>query len=205
MLKLWGRVLTKIQFDPLYRIVWSTISKQDFEQTQSNSDETGDIIDELMTNAPGADVILLIKEKDEGIVSCSVRTTSQSVDASAIAEMFDGGGHVQAAGFKVKSNDLKSTEEKIIKKIREFQAQRLHIHTDEVSEVLQGPQAAKVWEKEELKQEVANPEKKELKPVKPKNPRKKTEKIKNEDVVENVSKNEDEIDLEPGVTYKFEN
>lgn len=214
MLKLWGRVLTKIQFDPLYRIVWSTISQQDFEQTQSTADETGDIIDELMTNAPGADVILLIKEKGESLVSCSLRTTSQSVDASALAEIFDGGGHVQAAGFKIKSNDLKTTEEKIIKKVREFQAERLHIHPDETPEILQGPQAAQVavikepvWEKEEseVKPEPKQEPQKKKKPQKlSEKAAKKTEKVKNEDVVEKVSKNEDEIDLEPGVTYKFE-
>lgn len=215
MLKLWGRVLTKIQFDPLYRMVWSTISKQDFEQTQSSAEETGDIIDELMTNAPGADVILLIKERGEGIVSCSVRTTSQSIDASAIAEKFDGGGHVQAAGFKIKSNDLKATEEKIIKKVREFQAERLHIHPDETPEVLVGQAATEgvakkdpVWEAEKPAEEVKQVEEpKKKKPVKPskKKPAQKAKQVKNEDVVESVPKNEDEIDLAPGVTYKFEN
>lgn len=213
MLKLWGRVLTKIQFDPLYRIVWSTLSKQDFQQTQSSAEETGDIIDELMTNAPGADVILLIKERGEGIISCSIRTTSQSVDASALAESFDGGGHVQAAGFKIKSDDLKSTEEKIIKKVREFQAERLHIHPDETPEVLVGEAAAQgvakkepVWKKEEPKiiEHKEEEKKKPVKPSKKKEP-KKSKQVKNKDVVENVQKNEDEIDLAPGVTYKFEN
>ncbi|MCD6109538.1 bifunctional oligoribonuclease/PAP phosphatase NrnA [bacterium] len=223
MLKLWGRVLTKIQFDSLYRIVWSTISKEDFQQTKSNADETGDIIDELMTNAPGADVVLLIKEKEDGIVSCSVRTTSQSVDASAIAEMFDGGGHVQAAGFKVQSSDLKSTEYKIIENIRKFQARRLHIHPDEKPEVLQGKQvvnmeqkAESVWEKDEkeVKENSSNSldlkvkPNKEVKNVKKNLSKKKfnkqPDKVKPDKVVENISKNEDEVDLEPGVTYKFE-
>lgn len=217
MLKLWGRVLTKIQFDPLYRIVWSTISQQDFKETDSSAEETGDIIDELMTNAPGADVILLIKEKGEGIVSCSVRTTSQSIDASAIAESFDGGGHVQAAGFKINSNDLTATEEKIIKRIREFQAKRLNIHPDEKPEVLQGVQATQgaakknepVWEKEESEEpkESKKAEQQEQ-PEQKKQPEppeeKKKKKVKRDDVVESVPKNEDEIDLEPGVTYRFE-
>jgi len=212
-LKLWGRVLTQIQFDPLYKIVWSTISKKDFEQTQSTSDETGDIIDELMTNAPGADVILLIKEKGEGTISCSVRTTSQSIDASAIAEIFDGGGHMQAAGFKVRSVDLKATEGKIINKVREFQAKRLNIHPDETPEVLQGSQVISVekkdepiWEKEAPVQVVESP--KELKtaimPSFKKKPKEHTKKLDNTKIVETVSKNEEKIDLEPGVTYKFE-
>jgi phosphoesterase RecJ-like protein len=207
MLKLWGRVLTKIQYDHLYRIVWSTISRQDFEQTQSSADETGDIIDELMTNAPGADIILLIKEKEEGLVSGSIRTTSQSVDASALAEMFDGGGHVQAAGFKIKSSDLRATEEKIIKKVKEFQAKRLHIHPDETLEIVNAGEA--VWEKE--KPEIALQSVPEIKPV---GVEPVAEPIVELAAVESTVepekkapkkvKNEDEINLEPGVTYKFE-
>jgi len=136
MLKLWGRVLTKIQYDKLYRIVWSTISQQDFKETKSRDEDTGDIIDELMTNAPGADIVLLIKERSDGVISGSIRTVSPSIDASAIAELFDGGGHAQAAGFKIKNGNLLSTEQEIIKKIRLCQAERLHIHPDEQPEVV---------------------------------------------------------------------
>jgi phosphoesterase RecJ-like protein len=198
MLKLWGRVLTKIKYDPLYRIVWSTISRKDFKETESSEEETGDIIDELMTNAPGADVVILIKERSDGLISGSVRTTSSAVDASAIAEMFDGGGHVQAAGFKIKSDDLHLTEQKIIKKIREFQAERLNINPDEHPEVVSsGGEMPKqlnntkepVWEAEEDKE------------TKKQKPGKNNEE---KEVVENISKDRDEIDLQPGVTYKFE-
>jgi len=74
-LKLWGRVLSKIQTDDKYRIVWSAVSQQDFRDTESSEDQTGDIIDELMTNAPGAEVVLLMKEKKTKTISVSVRTT----------------------------------------------------------------------------------------------------------------------------------
>lgn len=222
MLKLWGRVLSKIQYDPLYKIVWSTINQQDFKSTQSVEDETGDIIDELMTNAPGADVVLLIKERSDGLISCSVRTTSQAIDASQIAESFNGGGHVQAAGFKIKSNDLDATEKEIIKKVREFQAKRLNIHPDEEPEIISGPEFGQFQEK--LKEpvwqgqsepkassmerapasEVKKKSSKRRRKPKSKKPQGKAEEIKKEDVVENIPKEQHDIDLEPGMTYKFE-
>ncbi|MFC1810446.1 bifunctional oligoribonuclease/PAP phosphatase NrnA [Patescibacteria group bacterium] len=219
MLKLWGKVLSKIQFDPLYKIVWSTISQADFKSTQSSQDETGDIIDELMTNAPGADVVLLIKERNDGLISGSVRTTSQSIDASAIAEMFNGGGHVQAAGFKIKSSDLDATEKEIITKIREFQANRLNIHPDETPEIISGPELdhikkqlkEPVWESQSEASEAKASsmerapasESKKKKPQR-KSTKKKSKEVKNEQVVENVPKEQHDIDLEPGMTYKFE-
>lgn len=219
MLKLWGRVLTKIQFDPLYRIVWSTISQSDFKSTQSSQDETGDIIDELMTNAPGADVVLLIKERNDGLISCSVRTTSQAIDASALAENFDGGGHVQAAGFKIRSNDLEKTEKEIIKKVREFQAERLNLHPNEEPEVISGSDLEQiqkqlkdpVWKSEADRPSYSGATERASASEAPggskgtgAKKKKPAKKVKKEDLVENIPKDQHDIDLEPGMTYKFE-
>lgn len=132
-LRLWGRILTKMKIDEKHRIVWSTISSNDFRDTGSTDDETGGIIDELMSNAPGTEIVLLLKQKENKLVSGSLRTTSAAIDASSIAEMFSGGGHVQAAGFRIESGDINKVEESVINKIREFQKKRLGL-TDEASE-----------------------------------------------------------------------
>ncbi len=131
-LRLWGRILSNIRIDKKHRFVWSTISKKDFQETESRQDETGGIIDELMTNAPGTEVILLLKERDDGMISGSIRTTTPSLDSSRIAEMFGGGGHVQAAGFKIASTDLAQTEQMVIEKIKAYQKERLPLQEDEV-------------------------------------------------------------------------
>ncbi len=130
-LKLWGRVLTKLRTDEKYKIVWSTITQKDLDDTHSHIDETGDIIDELMTNAPGAEIVLLIKEKEPGFVSVSVRTTHAGVDASELAERFGGGGHVQAAGFRVKGETIEEAEKEVIAGVQAFQKERLYIPEDE--------------------------------------------------------------------------
>lgn len=126
-LKLWGRVLSKIQTDEKYKIVWSAVSQQDFKDTESSEDQTGDIIDELMTNAPGAEIVLLMKEKEEGYVSVSCRTTAPSIDASKFAEYFGGGGHARAAGFRVSDMSLRDAEYKVIQYAKKFQQERLGI------------------------------------------------------------------------------
>lgn len=130
-LRLWGRILTNIKLDQKYRFVWTTLSLKDFSDTESREDETGGIIDELLTNAPGTEVVLLLKQKTDGVISGSVRTTSASIDASKIAGMFGGGGHVQAAGFKIQSNDLAGTEAMVIEKIKAFQKEHLKLSETE--------------------------------------------------------------------------
>jgi len=130
-LKLWGRVLSKIQTDSKYKIVWSTVSQQDFKDTESTEDETGDIIDELMTNAPEAEIVILMKEKENNIVSGSIRTTTPSIDASALAEHFGGGGHNQAAGFRITDMNLRDAEYHVINTSRKYQESRWGIAKEE--------------------------------------------------------------------------
>lgn len=132
-LKLWGRILSKIQTDDTHRIVWSAVSQQDFRDTGSTIEETGDVIDELMTNAPGAEIIILLKEKENGEISGSIRTTSAAVDGCSIAETFGGGGHTQAAGFRIKNKDLLRAEFEVIEAARRYQAQRLGLSDESAS------------------------------------------------------------------------
>ncbi len=176
-LKLWGRVLSKIQVDEKFRLVWSVVSSQDFLDTGSTEDQTGDIIDELMTNAPGAEIVLLIKEKKDGIISISVRTTSDNIDASRIAESFGGGGHIRAAGFTVKDMPLRDAEYTVISKVREFQTERLgmideKVAAAEIKEIIDVPELMHRAEEAEKATEItAKVEKKKpAKTFKPKIP-----------------------------------
>lgn len=124
-LKLWGTVLSKLRYDRENRIVWSTLSLQDFIETGSKPEETGGIIDELMSNAPGAEIILLMKEKEDRLISCSIRTTTPAVNASELANHFGGGGHPQASGFRIRGKSLEQAEQEILAYLKEHQSVRL--------------------------------------------------------------------------------
>ena len=124
-LRLWGRVLTNIRIEKDHRFLWSVITHKDLADTGSKPDESGDIIDELMSNAPDTDIILLLKEKDGNILSGSIRTTSDSVDASHLASYWGGGGHARAAGFKIVGGDFAKSGQAVIDKIKSFQSERL--------------------------------------------------------------------------------
>ena len=121
-LRLWGRILAQIREDKDYKIVWSLVSLRDLEQTNSAESEISGAIDELLTSAPMADVILLLSERECGIYG-SIRT-SPEIDATEIAKMFGGGGHSQAAAFQLLGYSLVSAEREVIEKIREFQKKR---------------------------------------------------------------------------------
>lgn len=134
-LKLWGRILSKMQTDEKFHVVWSVLTQKDFAETGAAENETGGIIDELLSNAPGAEIICLLKEKKDGLVSGSIRTTNPSIDAAALAETFGGGGHTRAAGFKVTGLPLEKVEQQALKLFREYQSKRLGTPLDGDHEV----------------------------------------------------------------------
>lgn len=162
-LKLWGIVLSKVQVDPIYRMVWSALSQPDFREAGADSEETGSIIDDLLSNAPGAEVILLIKHNDDGVISVSMRSTTNHVDVGKLCAEMGGGGHVRAAGFKVRGGrTFEQVTSDVIAKVKEYQAKRLNIQQED----LQAAQKAAVVNgvkkekpKEEAKSPVPAPEK----------------------------------------------
>jgi len=105
-LKLWGRVLSQIKYKPELKLVYSTISLQDLEETGTTPDDSGGIIDELMTHAPDAEVVMLLKEKEPGFVSGSLRAPGKLADVSEIAQKLGGGGHKKAAGFRISGKSI---------------------------------------------------------------------------------------------------
>ncbi|MFH1284537.1 MAG: DHH family phosphoesterase [Candidatus Peregrinibacteria bacterium] len=201
-LKLWGRVLSKIQTDEKHKIVWSTVSTQDFRDTSSMEQETGDIIDELMTNAPGAEIILLLKEKSTGEISVSMRTTTPAIDASKLAEEFGGGGHTQAAGFRIKDASLRDAEYKIINRLKKFQATRLGLVEEEKSQPLpQQPQQSRPLP-QAVKTAPVRPV--ELQPTQPQKNRKKHHSKNSKTKTLNLQKPSKEDYSVTESTYKFD-
>lgn len=104
-LKIWGRALNRIQVDPNAGIVWSLVSKEDLAEMNATSKETHGILDELISTIPDADVHVLFTELEDGGLKASTRS-STAIDVSKLAgELFGGGGHPRAAGFRVSQFD----------------------------------------------------------------------------------------------------
>lgn len=132
-LKLWGRVLAKIEEDPIHKIVWSTITKEDLQETGASVEEAEGLIDELMTNAPGAEIVALMKNSFDGAMTCSLRSTNVTIDTLPVANHFGGGGHKQASGFKQKGHNFNLFTADVIEFIEKYQEERLGLAEDDVA------------------------------------------------------------------------
>jgi phosphoesterase RecJ-like protein len=124
-LRLWGRVLSNIQTDYTYKLVWSAVTQKDFLETGSKESDIGDIIDELLSNAPEAEVVVLFKELANGVTHLSLRSTRDEVNVSVMAQHFGGGGHKRAAGANIKNPDFNAVVTEVLNYIRSEQQKRM--------------------------------------------------------------------------------
>lgn len=123
-LKLWGKILSTVQYDPTHRFLWSTVSGSDFSTFGASETETTGVVDELLKTAPNIDFALLLSEKNQGLYA-SLRGVNKLVSVAQVAELFGGGGHEMAAAFRIPNGSLADNEHDVIEKIRTFQASRL--------------------------------------------------------------------------------
>ena len=98
-LKLFGRVLARMESDLDGKLVWSTLELADLEAAGSLPAESEGLVD-LLAQSATAEVAILFKEA-EGEMRVSVRTRDGGVDATVLTGFFAGGGHARAAGCTV--------------------------------------------------------------------------------------------------------
>lgn len=128
-LKLWGMALSKMQLETEGRFVWSSLSKDDFATAGAEPDQSAGVIDELLKTASGVDFALLITEQANGLHG-SLRSVAKGVDVSAIANLFNGGGHTVAAAFQVEGKSLEMGLAFIINEIKNHLGQQIVKHIE---------------------------------------------------------------------------
>ena len=98
-LRLWGKVLSKIEFINDYNFAYIVISEQDLLEHQMTADDARDGLANFLSLLQEIDFILVLTEQDQETIKGSLRTTKDNVDVAQIAGLFGGGGHTKAAGF----------------------------------------------------------------------------------------------------------
>jgi len=96
-IKLLGQVLSTLQINPRGKIATITMFKKQLRALSLREIDTEDITT-LARSIKGVEMVLFFKEMARNTFRVSIRSKGKA-NAAAIAECFDGGGHVHAAGF----------------------------------------------------------------------------------------------------------
>jgi bifunctional oligoribonuclease and PAP phosphatase NrnA len=99
-LRLFGRVLDRLEVTDGGRVIHSCLTDADLEATGTLSSHSEGLID-LLAQSETAEVAILFKEAGPETTRISVRTKPGGVDATVLTGAFGGGGHARAAGASV--------------------------------------------------------------------------------------------------------
>ena len=98
-LRLFGRVLDRLETSDSRLVIHSTLLDADLAATGAIPAHSEGIID-LLAQSDDAEVAILFKEAADG-TRLSVRTKPGGVDATVLTGLFGGGGHARASGATV--------------------------------------------------------------------------------------------------------
>ncbi len=117
MLRLWGRALARLKFDPTLRLVSSLLTRQDFALAGTGEAGLADIVEELILSCPEAETVALLHEREGGEICCLVRSDVRR-EADALTARWNGeGGRIQSRCF-LKGKPPGEAEQEILAHLR---------------------------------------------------------------------------------------
>lgn len=121
-LRLIARALQRLELLEANRVALIPLTEADLRETGADLDETGGLTDLPQTVAT-VRVVAVLTEIDGGVTKVSLRSKpplapkDEDVDVNQIARALGGGGHVRAAGAKIKA-PLPEARERVLTELR---------------------------------------------------------------------------------------
>ncbi|MDD5290104.1 MAG: DHH family phosphoesterase [Patescibacteria group bacterium] len=123
-LKLWGRLLARLQPDRANHLVWSLLSYDDFIKSGATPTDIKGAVKELVTSLPQAEIILILYEQPSGEVGTEALAvhgqlfTSPNYSALDLVRAFRPAGDKTFAHFIIPEAKLLEAEKIMIDEIR---------------------------------------------------------------------------------------
>lgn len=115
-LKIWGKILSKLDSYPALGLVWSEVSKQDLDLTGADEGALTAALNNLLYTTENAKIVALFSESN-GAIKISLRSV-EGFDVAEIAREFGGGGHKMAAGFEMSGLKLEEAKRLVLKRLK---------------------------------------------------------------------------------------
>ena len=110
-----GRVLGRTQTEMDGRLVFTSVTREDFEATGAAPADTEDVVNMTLV-IKGTEAAVICVEQQDGKVKVSFRSRA-GLDCSKLAETFGGGGHKAAAGATI-AGPLSVAEPRVLDAVR---------------------------------------------------------------------------------------
>lgn len=111
--KLFVKMLKSVEIMP--PLALACINKSDFEETSTAEHDTERFV-EFLRILKNVNITALFREIEKGFFKVSLRSKGD-FDMSVVARQFGGGGHKNAAGYKIKTS-FKEARQKLLEKLK---------------------------------------------------------------------------------------
>lgn len=111
-LKLLGVILGRLQIHTASNIAYTYMTQADLASHKVLEEELEGVANLLNFLSEGI-AALVLKEKKDGTIKASLRTTHATYNVANIAKLFGGGGHTKAAGFSITETSMEKAFETI--------------------------------------------------------------------------------------------
>ncbi|MEK9152273.1 MAG: hypothetical protein AAB692_02810 [Patescibacteria group bacterium] len=118
-LKLWGRALARIKFDPSANLAWTALTRQDFVQAGADEAYLPEVIDELIANSPEAEIVCLLYEAPAGEPTvCGLVSALKHADALGLVSTLKPEGTHRLARLCFPNANLIEVERTVLQSIK---------------------------------------------------------------------------------------
>ncbi len=117
--KMWGKIIEKMQVDSTHRFVWSVLSILDYQNILGIDSAKEDAANLFFPIVKDTDFGIIMEERDDATLSVSFRARSD-FDVSVVAKEIGGGGHKAAAGARIEGLPFDEAVEKVLAAARKY-------------------------------------------------------------------------------------
>lgn len=118
-LQLWGRALARLRTDTDRRLAWTVLAQHDFLSSGTTAADLTDLIDDLLANAPEAELVLLLTERSDRSIDVTLAVPHNRHDAATLLQPLDGVGSAKLAHTHLPPQELVRAERTVIELLRQ--------------------------------------------------------------------------------------
>lgn len=116
-LKLWGRVMARLNLDEELKLVWSLMSIEDFVQSRSNPQDIPFILEKIKDNYSASNIFMVLYNEKTDIVNGMIKCGDPEM-VKKIVGIFNGNAKQDIVNFKLEGKNILEAEKEALEKLR---------------------------------------------------------------------------------------
>jgi bifunctional oligoribonuclease and PAP phosphatase NrnA len=116
-LKLWGRVMARLNWDESLKLAWSIVTIEDFVQSRSSHNDIPFILEKIKDNYSAGDIFMVLYNEKIDITTGMIKCSEPEM-AKKLSNLFGGGIKQDIIVFKIEGKDILEAEKEVLEKLR---------------------------------------------------------------------------------------